>query len=1303
MPNGENDSLKQADFDRLSESLEAQILYSSKLDKEIRDLLGQISEQDTVIKQFHSLEDELAAFEEQQSQLEKEKYALKLTSMQEALTVARLSEEIAALDQALALKESAHEKLIKSDIANKKTLQTLTDEIRSLTAIQEEREQQIHAIETEKILLSETTETTKKELSELLSKMSKLLTEKDTAQAALASISTEYHQLALQNATMLQSLDELREELDVKGEQHTPTQVPSLDDEIKVQELERQLSEAQEALAHKLHVLTETIVENQTIKEQARALITKNEVLSEAANQLGVQVKALKETSDSLVQQLSTETERATKAIRETDRTKQALESALLASSQLQADIIHEQSAHALKVGTLEQALLKNSTTAAAELEKVHEQHADALRTLQDKLSTAETKIAQLRQTIDTQKDALGADQLKIEQLNKELVALALKNQHLANALETSQNTSADAQRVLQAQLLEQSAIAHKAQLDLASTLQLLETAQLKNQTLAEQLPILQEANTGLLKQIQRLETNLTEKDASLLEQRDVTTQKEWEIARLSERLVQHAETMATDALKAYIQSCETIPLLKRVASTESNADLSAIEDLTPDALIGLSSANAYQPIKNSAIARLAVLHDNAIEALKETTNKFTTSAALENVATVTTNADLPAVGFNESHVAALKDEDAYQTIKTFAAARIQAHTEAMAALQQSVENTDEVALLQAIAGAKNNRALEAIVFEEHHPAALVDWDAFTTIVALAEQKLIRLNVASRPNLAPPAEEVAPAPIAEPVVVIEPRLPSLLLQDEAIAALLHVINNSKDRTLLEHISRADNNDELYLDDLNRKHVKALIEEDAHTILTTAADTRLEALRVERERKRAGYLSPNYNTFLDEDNTNLSHTKKHMGSIHSVDNKIRDELRLLAHIQPIHWFNPGFQSAAKKHATEMAVHFEELAKGCHVLLHYLKPLRGELTEQLDSIPTDDAMKDAHLNKNQIKDIQGRRALIARYLQMVEKELERYKPVSTLLKGDHTAEHPMLKQGLLKTLQHANAEKDALKLFPFNSSTSDHPMAERAQHFQSNYLSRPAADNATTLIQPAAGDASKYEIVPRVKPLEFREHTINGDTPTVGSFIEERASSFHAPANADHPDERPYVPDIKLTINKFPTKANTPDNDPELVKARIEYALAMASQLLAGSSGTPSRDKPVILRGANAEELRYLWTAVMIIGEKVPYMKFDHHAIQVQSTKFHPKDEMSGFFSFGNFNKKSCYETYFKPHMSLVDELTGGIKEVGTHKLGHQQARQSTTQAVKTVSSMYKTKLDETLTVLKEDQERRGPGH
>jgi len=620
---------------------------------------------------------------------------------------------------------------------------------------------------------------------------------------------------------------------------------------------------------------------------------------------------------------------------------------------------------------------------------------------------------------------------------------------------------------------------------------------------------------------------------------------------------------------------------------------------------------------------------------------------------------------------------------------------DAATAMQETLANT--IAVLE---GSKiENHALqEQVDLLQQQNTALIEQTTHLQTELDTKEQTLQAQIALVEAKNAEIERLTALAIQE----VDAPLPVLPIQDEALNTFLALLNVSKDKPLLESIANAESNEDLYHDDLALNYVQALTDENAYMVLARAANDRLETLRIERERKRAGYLNPEYKQFLDEDRAYLAQMKQHMDAIHRVDNNIRQELQRLAYVQPIHWFNPGFQSAAKKHATEMAGHFELLAQNAKILLHYLKPLRSELTEQLDSIPTDNAITVAEVDKTQNKVLLERRALLTRYLQKVERELGYYKPVALLLEGNPKADHPFLKQGLLKSLKEAQADKASLKLFPFNSTTEDYAMTERGLHFQNHYVARPRANDATALVQPEAGDPLKYETVPRVPPLQFREHTINSDQPTMGCFIEERASSFHAPTLTEEPGAGSYVPDIKLTINKFPSKANAEQNDPELTKARIEYALAMASQFLAASSSAPSAHWPIILKGNNTEELRYLWTALMVLGKQVPYMKFDHTAIKIQSARFHPKDEMGRIFGF---NATSCYKTCFEPHRPLVRELTAGIREVGEHKLGHQKGREATKKAVKTITSMYKTKLDETLSTLKEDQDHQGPlgGH
>ena len=122
--------------------------------------------------------------------------------------------------------------------------------------------------------------------------------------------------------------------------------------------------------------------------------------------------------------------------------------------------------------------------------------------------------------------------------------------------------------------------------------------------------------------------------------------------------------------------------------------------------------------------------------------------------------------------------------------------------------------------------------------------------------------------------------------------------------------------------------------------------------------------------------------------------------------------------------------------------------------------------------------------------------------------------------------------------------------------------------------------------------------RVQPGHFREYVIS-DIHTqqpVGRFIEERIS---APVNdPDSPDK------ITMTFTEFPSE----DNE----EARALSAMVMVTQFVASLKHAPSKQHPVFIRGADKDEMEYIATALIVLGQNMPEnLEFDMSAIQIDT--------------------------------------------------------------------------------------------
>ncbi|CEK11474.1 hypothetical protein [Legionella hackeliae] len=101
------------------------------------------------------------------------------------------------------------------------------------------------------------------------------------------------------------------------------------------------------------------------------------------------------------------------------------------------------------------------------------------------------------------------------------------------------------------------------------------------------------------------------------------------------------------------------------------------------------------------------------------------------------------------------------------------------------------------------------------------------------------------------------------------------------------------------------------------------------------------------------------------------------------------------------------------------------------------------------------------------------------------------------------------------------------------------------------------------------------------------------------------------------------------------------DPDFL---FEYSLAMAGSMLIGLNETPSPKNQLFLYGADPELLRYLWTALVVLGEKMPSRQFNPDSLKPAASSFRVSDEME---SKRKFSPQSLHETVFKEQDAFIN--------------------------------------------------------
>lgn len=394
------------------------------------------------------------------------------------------------------------------------------------------------------------------------------------------------------------------------------------------------------------------------------------------------------------------------------------------------------------------------------------------------------------------------------------------------------------------------------------------------------------------------------------------------------------------------------------------------------------------------------------------------------------------------------------------------------------------------------------------------------------------------------------------------------------------------------------------------------------------------------------------------------------------------LKRLAAAKPIYWFNPAFQAAAKENAKKMGSQFRELSDNCNTMVTHLRDQHRQIQEQLNSLPR------TRINPQTTAELEiiERRTKLLELRNAIKKELEEYEKLQLLFKGDPSAKHPLLKQGVLTTLKQAEEGKHDIRVKGFHSYAVDYPIDQKPAHFAAAWQSegvRPADQNGVSI--KTGVPAERFEITDMVGPGKFREYTVYYDTvdrnnqPAVikSTYIEERGAGNLA-GQVGTGGVTQYSPELTLTANKFP-----PRNNPE---ARVHQAMEMATRILAARGKPPTIDDPIILDGPK-DQIEFAWTALMAIGKNDPNMRFDASAIVVDNAQFSPDSQLG---ILGRWKGDSIFKKHFETHPSYTG-LLAGIKEIDKLKFGKQEQKAMETARKDTaeLTQFYKNKNRETV--------------
>lgn len=398
------------------------------------------------------------------------------------------------------------------------------------------------------------------------------------------------------------------------------------------------------------------------------------------------------------------------------------------------------------------------------------------------------------------------------------------------------------------------------------------------------------------------------------------------------------------------------------------------------------------------------------------------------------------------------------------------------------------------------------------------------------------------------------------------------------------------------------------------------------------------------------------------------------------------LRKLAESDVETWFDPAFMERSKHHAEVMKPKFEALAHECDVIIREmtlhkesLESLKENLPDHSDSFP--ETKRDSFLiilDKN----ITELNEAIAVYKEARNKLMNQVLPnMEEAIKGGKVVQGFRANTGVKVTVVKRGDES-----YETMDKVGDFHLAE------SERSSLSSGDSGKI---PWAADKMEAD------EARFFDVTSKGEKTTFGARFKEERGEALKPAAVYANDKRQQSA-IKLTVVHSPlSAAGKSSTKEEAEAAKINFAMVMASQMLAELDGPPDKKHPIVIRGSNAEELKYLWTALKVLQEELKdtKMNFKDDAIQVKSLYFRPETQKGRV----SWSSDSLYKTVFQKeaNVAIWKGRANDLSQLVKDKYAHDQRKAS---AMGVISRLFKNEIKELTKTRKEQEEelREGPG-
>ncbi|MDW8899056.1 interaptin [Legionella pneumophila] len=412
------------------------------------------------------------------------------------------------------------------------------------------------------------------------------------------------------------------------------------------------------------------------------------------------------------------------------------------------------------------------------------------------------------------------------------------------------------------------------------------------------------------------------------------------------------------------------------------------------------------------------------------------------------------------------------------------------------------------------------------------------------------------------------------------------------------------------------------------------------------------------------------------------------SVKGITGPIRtnaDKLKFINDIDPVHLYNPTFQGTARSKAAQMKARYQGLSRDCELVVDQLRRQVIALEGHLKSLPQDGQFKATGLTLEQKEEIKKLRAALQTELDAVRKDLDFYKKI----------------QGKLETIikEVDVAAKGKMQYYYNSEGIKRHPPVSPDQIPPLPNVPNPSLNSNTTVTTGSSGKIQEFLIGEKIPEGQVAVVDVSHKTTSKSGAPIETVGRY---------TQTKHEGGSKFEIVQFPTQVPPParPSDDPLVEAKVNFVMAKAADILASLDAPPTKDRPIRLRGSNPEELEYLYTDLVILGEKNPKMKFSRDAIEVNSAVFHP-DNVKG--RLWGFSSNSLYSQVFTntgltEAQNIIQSKIKHMQQMTDEKFSPQKEREKVDSKVQEITdkqSKMKKELNPVHKTTERTIEQEGP--